>query len=770
LRYLFWLKSVSLLAAVLAIVPALPALAQPAEEPDDKVEAAADANEGDARSIRRQQLKAAQPADPVVLAIVESKPTKPDQLILAVQTLVSLERFDLAKKYLAQLLADRPDADTLNALVIRFGSPAFEQIAEHAELAPEGAELAKLVAAAIEARRNDTARLAGLVNDLTAADAATRQKAMVELKRAGSNAVAPLVKAASGDRQTSRAKTAQSMLPHLGGDAIDPLIAVLQAGNPNEQLIAAEVLGDILRAERALVPLVIASVSPQQEANHREALAASVAAVAGRELDFDARTEFLLDAAQRQFKQARVLDAQDNYGAAPPQSDLWQWNSETGELTHRLVPTTQLTRTKAKQAIEAYHAAVDQANVPPSTRHLQMLILLDEAKHRLGFDKPLAPGDVELGDTSADELNDVLKLALERNELAAAVGAVEILGQIGSPQLLVAVAGQPTALARAAKHGNRRLRFAAIQAIVAIRPTESFAGASAVAEGLQFFASTLGMQRALVVDPRAQASQQVASYLNGLGYDTEIATNGRAAFEQVVNSADFELAFVHMAIDRPRIDDLLLQLRKDSRTAELPIALIAVPGAETTADRLARGYQLIYPVAEPQDAESVAHIVERLMQQPGAQPADAKTRMAQAAWATQTVADLVANPVPWVDAQAIARALKVSLLAALPDLTGPSIELLGNTPDGRSQTELARIVLQESLPATTRKAASLALARNITGNGMLLPRSIFLNLYDRYNENAGRNADTHEVLTTVLDAMETEADNEQPATTAPAEQ
>jgi CheY-like chemotaxis protein len=556
--------------------------------------------------------------------------------------------------------------------------------------------------------------------------------------------------------QATLSVAARDMLVRLGSDAVDPLIAVLQSGSGDQQRIAANLLA-ILKPERALAPLVVALASQPAAAENSEALNAAIEQVAGRPLEPAEQIQFLENEALRQHKLAKVLENQDNYGAAPPSVIDWQWNPDSRELTRGIILEPALARSRAKRAIDAVAASVGTSRpLSPATRQLRWLILLNEAKHRLGFDQPLTPADVPLDEISLDELNELLKYALDRQELTAALGVVELMGQIGSPRLLLAADGKPTPLAQAARHGNRRLRFAALKAIVAIKPTEPFAGASAVGEGLAYFAKTLGMRRALVVDPRSEAAQQVASHLSGLGYDTEIATNGRKGFELATGSADFELAILHMAIDRPRIDDLLLQLRKDARTAEMPIGLVAVPGRETTADRLARGYDLVYPMAEALDAAATKHYVERLLQQPGAQSVDAETRLAQAAWATQTIADLIEQRVKWVDARAIARSLEVGILAALPDLREPTITLLGNTPDERSQVELARIVQLETLPAVTREAAALALARNITGHGVQLPRSVLLGLYRRYNENAGRNADTHKMLSIVLDAIETE--------------
>ena len=76
---------------------------------------------------------------------------------------------------------------------------------------------------------------------------------------------------------------------------------------------------------------------------------------------------------------------------------------------------------------------------------------------------------------------------------------------------------------------------------------------------------------------------------------------------------------------------------------------------------------------------------------------------------------------------------------------------LGTATAQRSLLELADLATQ---PAAAREAAAAALARNIEMFGLRLTRDEILQQYDLYNANAGRNGDTHDVLSAVLDAIE----------------
>ena len=55
----------------------------------------------------------AAPRSAAVETIVDSNPTTPGQLLKAALLLADLDRLDLAKKYLAQLAASKPDENTL---------------------------------------------------------------------------------------------------------------------------------------------------------------------------------------------------------------------------------------------------------------------------------------------------------------------------------------------------------------------------------------------------------------------------------------------------------------------------------------------------------------------------------------------------------------------------------------------------------------------------------------------------------------------------------
>jgi hypothetical protein len=87
----------------------------------------------------------------------------------------------------------------------------------------------------------------------------------------------------------------------------------------------------------------------------------------------------------------------------------------------------------------------------------------------------------------------------------------------------------------------------------------------------------------------------------------------------------------------------------------------------------------------------------------------------------------------------------------LTDHASAVLAELGTATAQRSLLELADNGTQ---PPEARMAAAGAFARNMGQFGLRLTRDEIMQQYDLYNSNAGRNAETHAVLTAVLDAIE----------------
>lgn len=684
--------------------------------------------------------------DPAVLAILDAKPKDYADELHAVMLLAQLGQPDLARQRLKKLMDARLSQEELAALAGAMGTPTIMRLAKDQALAPEAAAFAAALQAADTKVTRDPQRLQALAVQLGDTELAKRQDATLGLLRAGGAAVLPLIDILLDPARQAAHREARSVLLQLESNAIGPLAALIH--DPARQVLAVRLLGS-LRADSTIPNLMAAFASEKSSPELRAAAQAAMETITGRTPDTAIAIQFLQDEIQQQLDLAKRIESLDQYGGEPPQAIAWQWLPEQKQLASGLTGTASIARRRAANAARslATHHPTGAA------QRLVLSALLAEDRDRGGQDQPLSQQVLDtLKPFGVKAFDELLAEALKTHDDAVAAGAAQVLGRIGEPSLLISPSGTPSPLAVAAKDANRRVRFAATEAICRLRPDVPFPGSSAVSDSLKFFAHTTGARRALIVDPRSGNAAHVAGMLTGLGYQADIATNGRDAYAMATSSPDYEFALIHVAIDRPRADFLLRQLRADSRTAQLPIGLIALPLHVDSANRLAEAAPRTAAFAEPQNAGDVKFMVERLLSKPGCQPVPFEVRQQQAAWAIEQLAAFAEKPVPWLDARAIARSIQSTLYAKgmLPRM----VDFLADAGTASGQLELVQLAAENGLPLPTRQLAALAFARSVQKHGILLESEQVLKQYARYNANAGKNQDTHKVMTIVLDAME----------------
>ncbi|MEX2112079.1 MAG: hypothetical protein WD845_02785, partial [Pirellulales bacterium] len=441
----------------------------------------------------------------------------------------------------------------------------------------------------------------------------------------------------------------------------------------------------------------------------------------------------------------------DPLTAAP--AVVWHWNRHKNESMPVVYDQTGAALAKATRL------ARDLYMIDPRRGDWQRLYLtamLQAAQVRRGLGEPLSTGPDSAYSVAAfydaDVLDDLLAHAILDGYLPAAIATAQILGDIGHAKLLVRGGVEPSPLALAANHADQRLRFAGIQAIMKLAPAQPYPGSSRVADGLGFFASSYGVPRVLVAHPNSAQAQTMAGLATTLGYETDIATNGRDAFELAVRSPDYDFALIHAAIERPAIDHLVAQFRRDPRTARLPIGLIALPDDLERLERFAQRTPEAMAFMQPQDEAQMKVRASQLLDQAGRWHLSAAERKAQAESALDWLAVEAARPELVYDVYrqepAVASALYIPELSARASAVLAS---LGTATSQRSLLELADLAAQ---PLALREAAATALARSIGQFGLRLSRDEILQQYELYNSNAGRNGDTHTVLSAVLDAIE----------------
>ncbi len=320
--------------------------------------------------------------------------------------------------------------------------------------------------------------------------------------------------------------------------------------------------------------------------------------------------------------------------------------------------------------------------------------------------------------------------------------------------------GKLSPLAEAAKSNDRRLRFAAVDAILKLKPTRPFAGAGTIPQNLAFFAGTTGFRRALVGHPRTERGQQLVAQLGGLGYEAETVNNSRQFMLAASQSPDYELALVHISLNGPGVDDLLARLRRDPRTAELPIALLAPAEMWAQAERVAKALPLVIVTAPVRTDAALKFQTDRLIAQAGRDLVSFSERQSQAAAALDWLDRLTDESQQPFDLQGIEPAVDRALY--VPALSRQAALVLSNLPSAAAQTALADLAGRSVLPIANRQAAATGFSRSVRRQGVLLTSSQILEQYDRYNASRVLDHETQQVLASLLDAIESQKSPSEP--------
>src|SRR5262249_20629468 len=133
-------------------------------------------------------------------------------------------------------------------------------------------------------------------------------------------------------------------------------------------------------------------------------------------------------------------------------------------------------------------------------------------------------------------------------------------------------------LAEAMIHPDRRLRLAAALALVKLAPGQPFSGAGRIAQTLGWFVNTSGAPLVLAAHPRGEDAQTFVGFMNALGLEGEAAYTGRILAERAFANPDVKFILIGQRIDQPPVQELVQWLRRDFRTARVPIGVMAREG------------------------------------------------------------------------------------------------------------------------------------------------------------------------------------------------
>ncbi|MDA1054907.1 MAG: hypothetical protein O3C40_31170 [Planctomycetota bacterium] len=704
---------------------------------------------GQAAAAGKAQPKDDGETDPVVLAIRKSNPQTATDLGRAIRNVVNLGRPDEAKKYLKQLLDGSPDASTLVQLHRELGSAIFMRMSRDGRYAPEGPALGKAVLDAAYAAAHDPAHLAELIDKLSDADVAIRHTALVDLRAGGTDSVVALIGVlADGGRSTEHAAV-RATLVNLKEVSVGPLVGALET---RDEALLPQVIVVLsrLNASQVTPHLLRPYFTSAPDALVRQAAEYGLKKLLGELPPRHDAEQYLAREAQ-QYLDGKLLGRLDYEDMIT----FWSWDAAKNAPVQRRYPgATASLMMAARLAGDLYAISPDNVD----HQRLYLTATLESAKRTNGIDKPLPTGDgtahASATSLGVDAIADVLEYALQHEKYAAATGAIEVLREIGDKELLRSNDGRASLFALCLKHSDRRIRFAAVEAIMTLNPVEPFAGSSYLSEALGYFASTVGSRRALVAHPRTDQAQTLVGMLNELGFEADTAQTGRQTLRLSVQYPDYEFFLVSDAVDFPAAGELIQRLRRDPRTATLPIGLMARQERFGQMERLTENDPLAETFPRPHDVTGVSLATRRLLNRGGDAIVSFDERMAQASAALDHLARLAeqSEEYPFYDLLRLQPAVEQAMHT--PQLTDQAARVLGLFGTPSAQRLLVTLASQNSRRLSERQAAAAAFGTAISRRGVLLARTEIVLQYDRYNQSKILDQETQVVLGSLLDSIE----------------
>lgn len=647
------------------------------------------------------------------------EPKTPDELFKAVLFTLQIGRPEVAKQYLDAFVATSPDDDVLLKLRNEYGTATFMELADNKDLQPTSHDLiARLRQAALN-RINDTAVVDSLIDKLSGAPR-EREPALQELRHLRGGAVPHLIRRVTARQSAIPADLAVQTLVAIGDDAVAPLIAAMQSGPEVVRGLAADALGRIggPAAELALWHPAFADSSP-------EALKQTAKHSLARILHGDPQRTDLVDS----FGAARKLERRSEQllhrDAELPVGDdgkvaVWTWDAAQSALVEERVSPEAASLYLAELAARE---AVDLAGDASSPQVLLMTILLARDVEQNGWDKPVPEGPGTAHDLALEagpELAEaVLKTALAQNRPAAALAALRVLEQNGSRKQLAMVKGKPSPVVAALDSPDPRVQFAAAETILQWDPETPFPQARRVVEILARALTGTERPASVVIDPNADRATNIGDFLGSLGYEPRVARTGQSGFETAAARGDVALAAIHLNAIRWELSQTIANLRADSRTASIPIAIYGPADLKDRVRHLQSQYQRVAYIEDPNNAAEVSRQILPFLAQITPPNLTAAQREAQRESAAY-----------WLRHLATSQRTKIFDLgpaeSALADAVNDpkvgryAIVALGAIPTATAQERLLNTAVNDAITPDLRAVAARQLGFHIQRHGLLV--------------------------------------------------
>ena len=680
----------------------------------------------------------------VIRSVRESNPTTSVELAKAIETMLNIQQFGEAGKYLEQLIGLDLTRPQMFELSEEMGAPFLLDLRSEMELQPKGKPFAELVIRMAREEAFSTNRIGDLITELSDDNKFVRQAAFRKLRILGAPAVRLMLEVCEDQNRRMEVPFVSSALKQVGDSALLPLIGAARADGTVAQAVAAGALSNIdsVFATDALLRMSISSQVPESV----KKIAAGAVAERGLVSQFEIE--------KRIFERANdYLDGRATIAAGiGDQVTIYHWNFADKKL---LATTTSPDRAIRIMSVDM---ARDLYNLNPGNfeyRKLQLLTVLEATKRVIGSNHSVLPKEVTtfIPDLNTTDLDVALREAMERKLLPAAIGAAEVAGKIGDAGLLVSENGKYSTLVQAVLSGYRPLQFAAAKAITEMDPQQPFIGCSYVAQFFVLLANTGGSSTALAVHPKAEIAQSLATSIFQSGRTGLTANSSLQLFDVINTDPDVDFIVITDSLARPHYQELVQQLRNYWLSSKMPIALLVRNAkAERQAKLVLDDDPLTLVLPFTTNAKLVNGQLLRLGQLlPDFSTSNAQ-REIQSQFALQWMAKTFEQERTYKFYELSRYRDRIAELMRFPDNFATKQEVLSKLGTPVAQQLLIDFASDETIDVEDRKLLIDGLNKSVKRSGIMLNRQEIRRQYERYDTTQSESE--REILGSILDALE----------------
>jgi CheY-like chemotaxis protein len=655
------------------------------------------------------------------------RPETPMEFWEAMRFEIEIGKYDLAADRLKGLLKalkevqdDKGEEEANNALLqieAKYGMSGFLRLLVIPETRADAKPLVERMGQVLQKHLSDSARIQKFVRNLSATPE-ERLFALRELRRSGASAVPHLVNAVTGTGNTEQQAAVLSILPHLYKNSVPPLVAALDSDHVVLKLGIIEALmkrGAVEAAPHLWYLYASPAQPPEVQRKAAEALQFLLESAPGKLISAKAA---LVREAER-YLQHRVRF--DN----PDQVTVWQWDGK--ELGFEVMPAD-----KAEEYF-GLRFARQALDLDPGYEPAQLVFVtlaLDRAYQDV--DQPLskaAPRVKEmLATINPDLLVTALQRALNERRLPVILGTIRALGDLVEVRAARPRGQGMPVLARALYYPDRRVQFAAADALLRIPGAQDSQASARVVAVLGRLCGADSVQKVLIADFDRDRAEMVAQLVKETGYEPVAVQTGREAMYRLRQAADIDCILIDQAIPDPEITYLLSQLRADADLGLLPVFILVQadregglpsPLEEVRLRRLAERYPHVWTMSAPNPAQIRRELPARIREALG-RPLSDDERKNQASQSILWLAKMAAGELPGYDVGPVEPAVRRLLRSDDEALASRAIEIMGRLRGPGPQRELAAAVLDANRPAAQRARAAEELVRNLQVQGQLL--------------------------------------------------